>query len=253
MGNTSIKNLWDRKWEGLKKDTRPRSSLDSVSRAIFNYIKRNIKDGPAMILETGCGTGRLCLALARSYPNARVIGTDASAESIALCEKSLKSNEVPNVSFRVMDMNHLGFDDGTFDVSFCEGVLQYLPDELKGLKEMARVTRAGGMVFASVVNWHNYPHTIYKAIRGRSYEMFPEKSYKHGQLIKLFKDAGLEDIKIYGVYPGYGMQRIEGYVPLLGPILAQLMYLTAFIVDRFTGNWFSNTFGIQIVAKGVKK
>jgi hypothetical protein len=48
------------------------------------------------------------------------------------------------------------------------------------------------------------------------------------------------------------MQRIEGYLPVIGPIIAQLLYLTAFVIDKFTNNWFSNQFGIQIVAKGVK-
>jgi hypothetical protein len=35
-------------------------------------------------------------------------------------------------------------------------------------------------------------------------------------------------------------------------VIAQLLYLKAFILDRFTNNWFSNQYGIQIVAKGVK-
>jgi hypothetical protein len=71
-------------------------------------------------------------------------------------------------------------------------------------------------------------------------------------LTKLFADAGLKNIEIYGVYPGYAMQRIEGYLPVLGPIITQVLYLTAFLVDKVTNNWFSNQFGIQIVAKGIK-
>jgi len=62
----------------------------------------------------------------------------------------------------------------------------------------------------------------------------------------------LKKIEIRGVYPGYGMQRIEGYLPLLGPIITQGLYLSAFVIDKFTNNWFSDQFGIQLVAKGTK-
>jgi SAM-dependent methyltransferase len=244
---------WDKKWDELKKDVRPRSNLDGVSRAIFNFMDHHVPRDPKKLLETGCGTGRFCFAMAQAYPDAKVTGTDMSNDSIELCRKSSIDKKLPNTDFHVMDIYGMDFKDGTFDAAFCEGVLQHIPDDLKGLKEMVRVTRPGGSVMASVVNWNNFPHTIYKTLRGKTYEMYPERSYRHSQLIELFKKAGLKDIEIYGVYPGYGMQRIEGYLPLLGPIIAQLMYLMAFAVDRFTNNWFSNQFGIQIVAKGVKQ
>jgi len=247
-----MKTLWDRKWEKFKSDVKPHSNLDKVSRAIFLYINRFIKPRMKKILETGCGTGRLCFAMARTHPDIQVTGTDISKDSIDLCNKGKVNKNINNVDFHVMDINNMGFGDNTFDATFCEGVLQHIPDDLQGLKEMVRVTKKGGLVFSASINWNCYPHTIYKAIKGKRYEHYPERSYKHRDIIELFKKAGLKDIEIYGVHPGYGMQRIEGYLPILGPIIAQLLYLKAFILDRFMNNWFSNQYGIQIVAKGVK-
>lgn len=152
-----------------------------------------------------------------------------------------------------MDIYDLKFPNDTFDLAISEGVLQHIPNDLQGLKEMVRVTKKNGIVFASVVNLMCIPHTIYKFIKGKRYEHYPEKSYTHKSIRKLFEDAGLKDIEIYGVYPGYGMQRIEGYLPIIGPIITQLLYLTAFIMDKLTNNWFSNLFGIQLVAKGVNR
>jgi SAM-dependent methyltransferase len=205
-----------------------------------------------MMLETGCGTGRLCFALAEVHPEAAITGTDISRDSIDLCNKEKAKKNLNNISFKVMDICKLDLEDETFDVHYNEGVLQHIPDDLAGLKEMVRVTKKGGLVFASVVNWNCLPHTIYKFLRGKRYELYPERSYKHRDLINLFKKAGLKDITIYGVRPGYGMQRIEGYLPLFGPIIAQLMYLLAFLIDPISNHWFSNQFGIQIVAKGTK-
>ncbi len=247
-----MKTLWDRKWTAFKADKQSHSNLDTVSRAILLYIDRFVKRGTKRILETGCGTGRFCLAMAKKHPRIRVTGTDLSRNSVALCNKGKMKNKVRNVNFRVMDINRMDFKPATFDITFCEGVLQHIPSDMSGLREMARVTKPGGLVFASVANLKCFPHTIYKAVKGKGYEHYPERSYTHRSLKKLFRQAGLKNIEIYGVHPGYGMHRIEGYLPVIGPIITQLFYLSAFIVDKVTNNWFSNQFGIQIVAKGIK-
>lgn len=247
-----MKTLWDKKWGEFNADKRSHSNLDMVTRAILKFMTSFIKTDPKKIVETGCGTGRICFALAKQYPHSQIFGTDISKDSIDLCNKGKNEKMIGNVNFSVMDTNDLKYVDNEFDISLCEGVLQHIPDDLSGLKEMVRVTKKGGFVFASVVNWNCFPHTIYKFLKRKNYELYPERSYKHRDLIGLFKKAGLKDIEIHGVYPGYGMQRIEGYVPLFGPIIAQLLYVTAYVADRFTNNRFSNQFGIQIVAKGVK-
>lgn len=247
-----MKTLWDRKWEKFQNEKTAHSNLDPVTRAIIRFMMKHIPADVKTMLETGCGTGRICLALARSFPNAQITGTDISRDSIDLCLKGRSEKKIENAVFRLMDINKLEFTDGYFDVAVSEGVLQHIPGDISGLKNMVRVTKRGGLVFASVVNLKCFPHTIYKMIKGKKYEHYPERSYTHGSLKRLFTEAGLKDIEICGVHPGYGMQRIEGYLPVIGPIIAQLLYLTAFLIDPITNNWFSNQFGIQIVAKGVK-
>jgi ubiquinone/menaquinone biosynthesis C-methylase UbiE len=247
-----MKTLWDRKWEKFKNEKRSYSNLDHVTRAIIRFMLRYIPVNVKTILETGCGTGRICFALAKTFPDAQITGTDISRESIDLCIKGRSEKNIKNTAFNLMDINKLGFPDDHFDISLCEGVLQHIESDISGLKEMVRVTKPGGLVFSSVVNLKCLPHTAYKTIKGRNYEHYPERSYTHTSLKKLFTEAGLKDIKIYGVYPSYGMQRIEGYVPIIGPIITQLIKLTAFLSDRISNNWFSDQFGIQIVAKGTK-
>ncbi len=247
-----MKTLWDRKWEKFKNDKRSHSNLDPVTRAIIRFMMRHIPPDVKTIIETGCGTGRICFALARTFPKAKIIGTDISSDSIDLCNKGRSKKKIENTLFKPMDINKLGFSNNHFDVAVCEGVLQHIPSDISGLKEMVRVTKPGGLVFSSVVNLKCLPHTIYKTVRGKKYEHYPERSYTHESLKKLFTKAGLKNIEVYGVYPSYGMQRIEGYLPILGPIITQFIKLTAFLVDKPTNNWFSDQFGIQIVAKGTK-
>jgi hypothetical protein len=48
------------------------------------------------------------------------------------------------------------------------------------------------------------------------------------------------------------MQRIEGYVPLIGPIITLTLKIMSFVTDKIMKNWFSNKFGFQLIVKGVK-
>ncbi len=48
-----------------------------VHNAVLRYARRHIP-GPGMILDVGCGTGRLSARLVSSYDQAHVVGVDAS-------------------------------------------------------------------------------------------------------------------------------------------------------------------------------
>ena len=53
-----------------------------------------------------------------------------------------------NVDFAVADVHALDVADGTYDVVHAHQVLQHVGDPVQALREMARVTRPGGLVAA---------------------------------------------------------------------------------------------------------
>ena len=81
------------------------------------------------LLEVGCGTGILTFHLDRVCT---VHGIDSSPALLAL-------NPVDNTS--VMDVQHLNFDDETFDVVFEHDMLRRTPDMNLALQEMKRVSK----------------------------------------------------------------------------------------------------------------
>ena len=131
-----MRTLWDRKWEKFKNDNRSYSNLDHVTRAIIRFMLKYIPVNVKTILETGCGTGRICFALAGTFPKAQITGTDISMDSIGLCLKGRSEKNIKNTDFKLMDINMLGFPDAHFDLALCEGVLQHIPSDISGLKEM---------------------------------------------------------------------------------------------------------------------
>ena len=94
-------------------------------------------------LDVGCGTGALSSAiLAGARPRA-VSGVDRSAAFIAHAREQVDDDRL---DLREGDALALPFDDGAFDATVSGLVLNFLPDPNRGLAEMARVTRPGGIV-----------------------------------------------------------------------------------------------------------
>jgi ubiquinone/menaquinone biosynthesis C-methylase UbiE len=72
-----------------------------------------------------------------------------------LAQARRKSGGLP-VEFRLMDAEKLEFEDATFDVVFCGFAVWFLPDILRGMREMRRVLRPGGRLAFST--WAKRSH-----------------------------------------------------------------------------------------------
>ena len=119
----------------------------------MNYIHKFAKEG-GKILETGAGTGRYSIALAKE-------GFHVSA--IELTEKNLKelkekANGIANIEAFQGDALDLGrFEDDTFDVTLSFGPMYHLYDEKdqhRALDEAIRVTKPGGVILAAFLSAH---------------------------------------------------------------------------------------------------
>ena len=100
----------------------------------------------ARVLDAGCGTGTLTLALLRNLRvPVKLTAIDLSSSVISTARKYV-SKENPNqqdVRFTQGNVLALPFPDETFDVVVTCGVLEYLPLE-EGFAELARVIAPGG-------------------------------------------------------------------------------------------------------------
>ena len=92
-------------------------------------------------LDVGCGTGELSAAIARTRRPRRLLGIDPSA---AFLERARAA--VPTGEFRDGDATATGLPDGAVDHAVSGLVLNFVPDPLGAVREMARVTRPGGTV-----------------------------------------------------------------------------------------------------------
>ncbi|MEM9748566.1 MAG: class I SAM-dependent methyltransferase [Actinomycetota bacterium] len=97
------------------------------------------------VLDAGCGTGLVGVAIAVRNPDLDLIGIDVSPASVGLARER---NVYSEVSVASLD-DPLDAPDGSFDAVVCAGVLSYVADVETTLSEMIRVARPGGRVVAT--------------------------------------------------------------------------------------------------------
>ncbi|CAM5430900.1 MULTISPECIES: methyltransferase domain-containing protein [Streptomyces] len=98
------------------------------------------------ILDVGCGPGTITADLAALVPDGRVTGVDRAPGILEQARATAAGRGVPNVDFAVADVHALDFPDETFCVVHAHQVLQHVGDPVGALREMARVTRPGGLI-----------------------------------------------------------------------------------------------------------
>jgi SAM-dependent methyltransferase len=142
------------------------------------------------VLDVGCGPGALTAELVSRA--AAVSAVEPSASFAAAVRARL-----PEVDVRQCAAEQLPFAEGTFDAAMAQLVLHFMADPVLGLREMARVTRPGGVVCACVWD-HAGARGPVAAFWSAVREMDPGADdesglagVREGHLASLFEQAGL--------------------------------------------------------------
>jgi SAM-dependent methyltransferase len=96
------------------------------------------------LLDVGSGPGTITADLARRVRE--VVALEITQEAADLTRAELERQGLDRVEVRVGDVHALAVGDDEFDIVHAHQVLQHLADPVGALREMARVTRPGGVV-----------------------------------------------------------------------------------------------------------
>jgi SAM-dependent methyltransferase len=159
--------------------------------ADFAWIARG-----QQVLDVGGGPGALTAELAERVGSSSVTAVDPSESFVA----ALRERH-PEVTALRASAEELPFPDDAFDAALAQLVVHFMSDPVAGLREMARVTRNGGVVAASV--WDHGgdqgPLSIYwQAARELDPAVTDESRLagaNEGDLTELFGAAGLREIE----------------------------------------------------------
>jgi SAM-dependent methyltransferase len=147
------------------------------------------------VLDVGCGPGALTTELVERLGASNVAAADPSEQFVGAARE-----RHPGVDIRLAPAEELPFADGEFDVVLAQLVVHFMADPVRGLTEMARVTRAGGLVAACVWD-HAGEQTPLAPFWQAVHEVDPDEEGegtlaggREGHLAELFADAGLREV-----------------------------------------------------------
>jgi len=132
----------------------PRDSLQALraraERSEFARLIDRAIPGDARIVEVGCGTGQMCVYLARA--DRVVIGADLTRASLRLGAAAAARFGLDRVLFVETDLQRAGLKAGSFDVVYSAGVLHHTPDPRASFAHLAKLARPGGVIVLGLYN-----------------------------------------------------------------------------------------------------
>jgi len=120
--------------------------LETAEERLPLYLDVGLKEAK-LVLDVGCGSGIVTRDIA-NLTRGRVVGVDGSPDMIKVAKKILCDHE--NVELKLGSAEDLPFDDNVFDIVTCNLLLMWVDDPQRVVDEMARVTKKGGKVLASL-------------------------------------------------------------------------------------------------------
>jgi SAM-dependent methyltransferase len=187
-------------------------------------------------LDVGCGTGALSAAILAHALPATVTGIDTSEGYVAYARGQVSDGRA---RFEQGDAQALPFGDGSFEATVSGLALNFLPEPGRGLAEMARVTRPGGVVavyvwdYAGEMQLMRHFWNAATALDPAALELDEGRRYpicRPDALDRLFTRAGMEDVAVRPVDVPTLFRDFDDYwSPFLGgqgPAPAYAMSLT---------------------------
>src|SRR5262245_3527851 len=126
----------------------PRETLQSLrARAERNAFARLLDRAiaaDARIVDVGCGTGQMCLYLARA--DRVVVGADLTRASLVLGAAAASRFGLKRVQFVEADLRQPTLRRGAFDVVYSSGVLHHTRNPRASFASLAELARPGGVI-----------------------------------------------------------------------------------------------------------
>src|SRR5262245_38138284 len=146
------------------------------------------------VIDVGCGPGSLTAELVARLGADSVAACDPSEPFVAAARQ-----RYPGVDVRLASAEALPYPDDSVDAALAQLVVHFMTDAVAGIREMARVTRAGGVVAACV--WDHGTgrgplSSFWDAVNDLDPGAIDESQLagaRDGHLVELFGRAALRD------------------------------------------------------------
>jgi SAM-dependent methyltransferase len=200
--------------------------------------------GPVLggrVLDMGCGIGSLTFALAARAPGVAIAGIDKSPVFVAHISRQTTD---PRFDFCVGDATSLPFADLAFDHALSLLVLHFVPETLKALTEMRRVTKPGGTIAAAVWDTRSFvaqriffdTAAVFDPRAGElRASQLTRPNTRPGELEHVWREGGLVDVQATSLTIRMDFASFADYwAPFLGKQSGGAAYVSTLSPERLT-------------------
>lgn len=184
-----------------------------------NTLAKSLKDvlvqPNAEVLDVATGTADIAITIAKHYPEINIVGLDPSAEMLGIGRQKVTEHKLSSrIQLIEGDAQAMDFEDNRFNATTISFGIRNVPDRKKGLKEMARVTKKGGLIailefsepqegiIAKLASFHVH-HILPKIgalfTKGGEYQYLQESIEAFplpDEWIKIMEECGIGDVKV---------------------------------------------------------
>lgn len=160
--------------------------------------------GSESILDIGCGDGKITAEISAQLPGGDVVGVDSSPDMITLARKHFPQSRHPNLSFELVDANHLLFKE-QFDIVFSNAALHWIKNHKPVISGIQNSLKPTGRVFLQMGGKGNAEEiisvldTLIDKKEWCSYFVdfgFPYGFYRPDEYVQWLQDAKLTPIRV---------------------------------------------------------
>lgn len=206
------------------------STLEIVAKILFE--KADLKKNQN-VLEVGCGTGMTALKAASIIgPNGSIEGADISTVLLEKAVENGRDSEHNNVNFILADAQAHQFENARFDRIISRFGVMFFEDPTAAFANIAKALKPNGRI--TFVSWAGIDvNPWFKISRDAAVEVLgpvpppdptapgPLAFQDHNRVLKILKDAGLENAKVdivdVPLVPKGEIHRIAQFVSRAGP------------------------------------
>lgn len=234
-------DIWHSKYHYLD------PSYDDTSTPWYQWVAKTIGSVSGLrTLEVACGRGGFVRKLARSA--AFSCGVDFSFAAVSIGKQRwLTMDSGSPANFIQSDAQALPFPDNFFDVLVSCETIEHLPNPLKGVQELHRVTRPGGLLYLTTPNYLNFMGLYELYAKFRHPHRVPDQPYDRIQFFpqtrRLLKKAGWKilfsdgTVHQFPFIPGRNPVRIQNVesVPVVRKLLSIFAYTYCLVAEKVAG------------------
>ncbi len=168
------------------------------------------------VIDLACGSGDVCIELAKTSSSAKIIGADFCTEMLQIAERKIKKAQLSErITFKQADCQNLPFADNSFNAVTISFGFRNFQNREKCLKEIARILCSGGtlailevsrtntfMEFAQKIFMCSIVPIIASILGGekQNYQYLANTTMSYpfpNEIEKMFADSGFEEIKTH--------------------------------------------------------